>query len=257
MSLIRMHFFSEKLNLFTSVNVILPLPRDSRSSLRPLPTLLLLHGMGDDFSAWTRQTAIERYALRAGLAVVMPDGGLSCYENMAHGGRYRDYIATELMQVMAQTFPLSARREENFIAGCSMGGFGALKMGLSLPEHWSAVGCFSAAHMEYRPDAPRNRAMLARSYGDAIDARDAQVDADLVRVNANGPGLRIWHGCGDRDALRENALKTRARIEGLPKGQLDYHFEQLPGRHDWALWDEMVARFLPWLGLAEPEVRHF
>lgn len=255
MSLIRMDFFSEALNMFTPVNVILPLPRSSRTEIRPLPTLLLFHGMGDDFSAWARQTAIERYALRAGLAVVMPDGGLSCYENMAHGGRYRDFIALELPRVMAGTFPLSQRREENFIAGCSMGGFGALKLGLSLPERWSAVGCFSAAHMEYRPDAPRNRAMLDRVYGGEIDACDARVEADLLRANADGPDLRLWHGCGEDDALRDNALKTRARIEALPAGRLNYHFELLPGRHDWALWDAMAARFIPWLGLPEPEVR--
>ena len=255
MSLIRMDFFSEALNMFTSVNVILPLPRDSRSELRPLPTLLLLHGMGDDQSAWLRKTNVERYALEAGLHVVMPDGGLSCYENMAHGGRYRDYIALELPRVMAETFPLSARREETFIAGCSMGGFGALKLGLSLPEKWSAIGCFSAAHMEYRPDAPRNCAMLERVYGGEIDACDARVDADLLRVNGAGPALRVWHGCGDGDALRENALKTRARIESLPAGRLEYRFEELPGRHDWALWDAMAARFIPWLGLDEPEVR--
>ena len=255
MSLIRMDFFSEKLNMFTPVNVILPLPRDARTELRPLPTLLLLHGMGDDFSAWTRQTAIERYALRAGLAVVMPDGGLSCYENMAHGGRYRDYIALELPRVMAETFPLSKRREDNFIAGCSMGGCGALKLALSLPDKWSAAGCFSAAHTEYNPDAPRNRAMLERVYAGELDAFNARADEDLLRVNAEGPALRIWHGWGDGDALRENALKMRARVEALPAGQLDYHSEELPGRHDWALWDAMAARFIPWLGLSIPEVR--
>ena len=92
MSLIEMHVFSEALNKSTCVNVILPMPR--RSALPPegLRVLTLLHGMGDDYSAWLRKTNVERYALERGVAVVMPDGGLSCYHNMARGGRYRDYI---------------------------------------------------------------------------------------------------------------------------------------------------------------------
>ena len=255
MSLIQMSFFSEALNMFTPVNIALPLPRDAAAEARDLPALILLHGMGDDSSAWLRKTAIERYALEVGLAVVMPDGELSCYENMAHGGCYRDYVSQELPRVMRETFPLSADREKNFIAGCSMGGFGALKLGLACPEQWSAIGCFSAAHMEYRPDSPRVRATLERVYGGAIDACDARIEDDIQAVNASGPEVRVWHACGDADALRENALLTRARFEALPSGSIRYHFEMLPGRHDWALWDAMAARFLPWLGLPKPEAR--
>lgn len=255
MSLIRMNFFSEALNMFMPVNIVLPLPRSAAAEARGLPALILLHGMGDDYSAWLRKTAIERYALDAGLVVVMPDGELSCYENMAHGGRYRDYISLELPRVMRETFPLSADREKNFIAGCSMGGFGALKLGLSCPEQWSAIGCFSAAHMEYIPDSPRVRATLARVYGGAIDACDARIERDIRAVNASGPDVRIWHACGDADALRENALKTRAHFEALPPGSIHYRFEMLSGRHDWALWDAMAARFLPWLELPKPEAR--
>ena len=127
MSLIQMRFFSEKLNRFTGVNVILALDRRIEAPAGR-PTLYLLHGMGDDQSAWLRKTNVERYALEAGLHVVMPDGGLSCYENMIHGERYRDYLLLELPHVMRSCFPMSPRREENFIAGCSMGGCGALKL---------------------------------------------------------------------------------------------------------------------------------
>lgn len=255
MSLIQMEFFSEALNMFTPVNVVLPLPRGAAASVKPLPTLILLHGMGDNHTSWMRKTSVERYALEAGLAVVMPDGGLSCYENMAHGERYRDFVALELPRVMRETFPLSARREENFIAGCSMGGFGALKLGLSCPDKWSAIGCFSAAHTEFQPDLPRSRAMLERVYAGRIDACNAKIEADLRAVNAGELPLRLWHACGDQDALMETALASRVRFEALPKGALEYCFEMLPGRHDWTLWDVMGARFIRWLNLPEPEVR--
>lgn len=251
MSLIEMHVFSEALNKSTCVNVILPLPR--RAELPPdgLPVLTLLHGMGDDYTMWLRRTNVERYALERGVAVVMPDGGLSCYHNMLHGGRYRDYILDELPGLLRGMLPLSARREDNRIAGCSMGGFGALKLGLSRPEQYAAIGCFSAAHMEYRPDHPRNRAMLARVYGDTIDAWDAQIEADILAVNAGSMGMRVWHACGDQDVLQTNALKSRAFFEALPEGAIDYSFMTLPGKHDWALWDRMLMEFMQTLPAAE------
>ncbi len=253
MSLIRMNFFSEALNMYAPVNVILPLPRDAQDEVRDLPTLYLLHGMGDDHTSWLRKTAVERYALEAGLAVVMPDGALSCYENMAHGPRYRDYVADELPRVMRETFPLSGDREKNFIAGCSMGGFGALKLGFAEPEKWSAIGVFSAAHMEYRPDSLRVQAALRRVYGEDIDGCDARIVRDVERDNAAGPALRVWHAWGDEDRLRENARKSRAFFESLPDGNIRYFCEELPGRHDWALWDAMAKRFMDWLDLPKPE----
>ena len=117
MSVIEMRFFSECLNMFTNANIILPLPRDAKAKIDALPVLYLLHGMGDDATAWLRKTSVERYALSRGTAVIMPDGALSCYENMAHGARYRDYICRELPKLMQENFPLSTQREKNYIAG--------------------------------------------------------------------------------------------------------------------------------------------
>ena len=257
MSLIQLRFFSEELNMFTPVNVILPLPRDSRAQAPALPALYLLHGMGDDYSAWLRKTAVERYALEHGAAVIMPDGVLSCWEDMVHGAKYRSYVTRELPQFIRSNFPISPRREETFIAGCSMGGFGALKLALSNPEQYSAVGCFSAAHFEYRPDSIRHQLMIQRVYGEDVDAFDARIAEDIQKVNSGSLPLRIWHSCGDQDALKTNALKTRALMEGLPEGRIDYCFEMLPGRHDWALWDASVQRFLAALNLPKGEAQLF
>ena len=257
MPVIQMRWLSEKLGMYTPVTIILPMPRDAKKPVSPLPVLYLLHGMGDNHSAWLRKTAVERYAQEKGLAIVMPDGELSCYEDMVHGRAYRTYIASELPGFIRKNFPVSTKREENFIAGCSMGGFGALKLALSDPEKWGAVGCFSAAHFEYRPDAPRNHAMLNMVYGDRIDQYDTQIAADIIRVNKGGLPMRIWHSCGDADRLKENALKSRAFFEALDSGSIDYSFQMLPGRHDWALWDESLRLFMDALNLPEPEVRLF
>lgn len=257
MSVIRMHFFSETLGMCASANVILPLPRDTAMPAQDLPVLYLLHGMGDDYTSWLRKTAVERYALEHGIAIVMPDGALSCWEDMIHGRRYRSYITRELPKIIRSSFPVSRDREKTFIAGCSMGGFGALKLALSNPDQYSLAGCFSAAHFENRHDTPRHNAMLARVYGDRLDVYDARIAQDALEGNRGDLPLHIWHSCGDQDALKENALISRAFFERMESGSIGYTFEMLPGRHDWALWDASLARFLQTLKLNKGEVQLF
>lgn len=243
-------FYSEALGKYTSAHIILPLPRHIVSSLEPLPTLTLLHGLGDDESAWLRKTGVERYALELGLAVVMPEGGQSCYENMAHGASYRDFIADELPRVTRACFPLSAERERNFIAGCSMGGCGALKLAFAEPEKWSAAGSFSGAHLEYRRVSPRVAKILENIYDGRLNERDAQIESDALRIRE--PRLRVWQGCGEQDSLKAAVLASKEFLEGVPG--IDYHFELLPGAHDWTLWDELLRRFLQTLPLRRSEV---
>ena len=251
MSLIRMNFFSETLNMATSANVILPVGREGE--LKDVPVLYLLHGMGDDCSAWMRKTAVERYALERGVAVIMPDGALSTYHNMAHGEKYNDYIALELPQIMAAYFPISTDREKNFIAGCSMGGFGALKIGLAYPDKFSAIGCLSAANFEYRPDAAFVQRILHRAYDDELDFWDIMMAANARATAAGRDAVKLWHGWGDEDRLRENAEKSRTFFESIQSPMLSYHWEMFRGRHDWALWDEMIEKFIRWLDLPEPK----
>ena len=250
MAVNQLHFYSDALGKYTRANIILPLPKRAETSFEPLPTLVLLHGMGHDADCWLLRSNVERYACEAGIAIILPEGELSCYENMAHGPNYRDYIIQELPGRMRSIFPLSHDRSKNFIAGCSMGGCGALKLGLAAPESFSAIGCFSAGHKEYQPDSPRNRQMLALAYGDRLPEIEAQTERNAL--NPDRPHLSVWHGCGEEDILRENALLTRSFLENAPA--MDYHFEMLPGKHDWALWDEMIRRFIQSLRLETPEV---
>lgn len=257
MSVIRMHFFSETLGMCASANVILPLPRDIAAPVQDLPVLYLLHGMGDDYTSWLRKTAAERYALEHGIAIVTPDGALSCWEDMVHGRRYRSFITEELPKIIRSSFPVSRDREKIFIAGCSMGGFGALKLALANPDQYSRAGCFSAAHFENRHDTPRHNAMLQRVYGDRLDAFDAQIVQDAMNVNRGDLPLHIWHSWGDQDALQKNACITRNFFEGMEPGSIDYAWEMLPGRHDWALWDASLARFLETLPLNRGEAQLF
>ena len=153
---IQVDYYSFSLNMNTHATVILPQTGKDflsggvrRNKDGKIPVLWLLHGFGDDSTSWERYTHVERYALARGIAVVMPGVLSQCfYSNMVKGLPYFDHIANEVPALFREMFPqLSDAPEDNFIAGLSMGGYGALKIGLTYPERYAAIGCFSAGNL--------------------------------------------------------------------------------------------------------------
>ncbi len=151
MALIQCDFFSSVLGMNCSMDVILPqttqgqIGMTGKASQSAHPTLWLLHGLSDDHTTWVRRTSIERYVAPLGLAVVMPNAGRSFYADMHVGPRYWTFLSEELPTIARSLFPLSDRREDNFVAGLSMGGYGAFKWALNQPEKFAAAASLSGA----------------------------------------------------------------------------------------------------------------
>ena len=224
MVLIHAGYFSHELGMCMQSDVLLP------QSEGPHRVLWLLHGASDDETAWQRRTSIERYVEGTGLAVVMPCGHLSSYVNMAHGGKYFSYIADELPAIMRGFFSLSDKREDNFIAGLSMGGAGALRIGIARPENYCAIGCFSASVDNRRRDMPGR---TSRRYG--LTYGDAPIEG--TEKDTRGNALR----------LLENARETKAFFESLEGNPFDYQYEEMPGAHTWDFWDARIQDFLRYI----------
>ena len=148
MILNEIYFFSDTLGFHTSMYVLMPKRTLSEMKSKRAPkyrTLYLLHGHSDDHTAWQRWTSIERYAEGLNLAVVMPAVHLSFYNDMAHGGKYWQFISEEVPAVVRDLFPLSSARKDNFVAGLSMGGYGAFKLALTHPDRYAAAASLSGA----------------------------------------------------------------------------------------------------------------
>jgi putative tributyrin esterase len=139
------NFFSEVLGLNSRMIVMLPQPGAGATGQPRHRVLYLLHGHSDDCTAWQRWTSIERYVEELNLAVIMPDAHLSFYTDMAHGGRYWTFISQELPALAQRIFPLSTDRADTFVAGLSMGGYGAFKLALAYPERFAAAASLSGA----------------------------------------------------------------------------------------------------------------
>ena len=152
MALLHVDFFSDVLGMCAEMDVILPertrgqIGMEGKRGEGKYPVLYLLHGMSDDHTIWQRRTSIERYAADYGIAVVMPSTQLGWYTDMQIGLPWFTYITQELPAICRSFFPnMSEKREDTFVAGLSMGGYGALKCALRAPETYCAAASLSGA----------------------------------------------------------------------------------------------------------------
>ena len=235
---------SQELKKAVEVNVVYPL-----ASGAPGKVLYLLHGLSDDASIWLRRTSIERYAESRGIAVVMPDGGRGFYTDAVAGARYWSYVSEELPELMHTIFKLPKSRKDTFVAGLSMGGYGALKLGLRCPEKFAAVGALSAvADIKHRlraADTEAWRTELRRIFGSgarlAAEGNDLFVLAEKLLSSGKKPP-RIISFCGTEDRLLGDNRKFAAHLRKL--NYPEFHAYERPGSHSWDFWDAHIAEAL-------------
>src|SRR3954462_9658534 len=176
MALVRCDFYSDALGFGTSMTALLPEPATGRPA--EFPTLYLLHGLTDDDTAWTRFTSLERYAAELNLAIVMPQVQRSFYTDETWGHPYWTFVAEELPRKARALFRLTDDPAKTFVAGLSMGGYGAFKLALRHPDRFGAAASLSGVldladrveHLD-RPEDPR---MWQRIFGDppAVEGTD-------------------------------------------------------------------------------------
>ncbi len=254
MPLIHCDFFAESLGLHSSMDVILPqrsLAAIARSPKIKFPVLYLLHGLSDDHTAWQRQTSLERYVEGMNLAVVMPAVHRSFYTDMAHGGRYWTFVSEELPALAGEFFPLSAARGDNFVAGLSMGGYGAFKLALSRPERFAAAASLSGA-LDMRAvmhgDEPGWEEEMRNVFGSSARLAGSGNDLFALAEQAARSRLRpkLYQCCGTEDELIQDNRRFRNHLKKYP---FDLTYVENPGQHDWAYWDAMIQKVLEWLPL--------
>jgi putative tributyrin esterase len=254
MAHLRCDFFSEALSLSTSMTVLLPqrtttqIGMDGHSPAGPPPVLYLLHGLSDDDTTWLRRTSIERYAATLGLAVVMPQVHRSFYTDQVYGGRYWTFLSEELPDLVGSLFRVSDRREDTFVAGLSMGGYGALKWALRQPERFAAAaslsGAVDVAGLRTGRVRPEDRRMFERIFGDG-DPAGTPDDLTWLLGQADVTRLPPVHlSCGTEDVLIEANIAFR---DALSSAGACVTADFGPGQHDWAYWDERIQEVLAWL----------
>ncbi len=245
---LRCDFFAESLSLATSMTVLLPQQTSRQVGLGGVrhdgapPVLYLLHGMSDDDTSWLRRTSIERYVSPLGWAVVMPQVHRSYYTDEIYGQHFWRFISEELPALVAASFAVSTRREDTFVAGLSMGGYGAMKLAFRQRERFAAAASLSGAvDIRIRADPAHPRGddpMLAtRVFGPDHHVEDADdVFWHLEQAQVEGlPDLFV--ACGTEDVLlgENRRFVKECRSANVP---VTSKFDR--GRHEWAYWDAKI-----------------
>lgn len=252
MAFITCNFFSESLAIHTAINVLLPQPSASLAPRERYPVLWLLHGLSDDQTIWARRTAVERYAEGLPLAVVMPAVNRSFYADMAHGAAYWSYVSEELPSLCRHWFPLSDRREENFVAGLSMGGYGALRLALSHPDRYAAVASLSGAvnfarTAGYSPEHMRDFRLIL---GEPLQKLGSDLDIFALAERAqasSAPQPQTLLCCGTADFLHDDNVALHSHLDSIG---WDHNWLEAEGvDHTWDYWDRMIEEVIGWLPL--------
>lgn len=263
MAFLQVQFMSQTLGQGCSMNVILPeahhrAPGSSECFKSPYPVVYLLHGASDDHSAWQRYTSIERYASELGVAVVMPAVQYSFYSNMKAGFDYFTFISEELPRMVQSFFPVSARREDTFAIGLSMGGYGAFKLGITCPDKYAAVASLSGSldqRWRLSEDEPFFNPMIRRmakltfgSYEEYMAGDDNLIRLLEQRIASGVQLPKFYHACGTADFNYELGREFKDAFEE----RVDLTYEEEPGAdHVWSFWDKYVQRALAWLPLRQ------
>ncbi len=246
MAFLQINLFSNALGMAASLDAIVP-----QSQKGPLKVLWLLHGLSDDHTIWQRRTSIERYVEGHDIAVFMPNGARSFYCDIPGGLRYATHIADELPEIVHSMFHLSDRREDNFIAGLSMGGYGAFKLALRHPDRYAAAASFSGVLDVGAFFKMMEKDMAVDVLGDFGGKNPEGGPEDpralLSKLVADGTSIpRLYQACGTEDFLYENNVSFRDFARSLG---VDLTYEEGPGSHSWLFWDTYIQRALAWMGV--------
>lgn len=271
MAFLHMNYYSHELKYQTDLNIILPTPdgdHDVEDTAMPpyfpkgkkYQVLYLLHGTCGDCYDWIVRANTERLAKKYHVAVVMPSCQNSFFFNMASGPAYLDFLTKELPALVTGMLPISEKREDTFIAGLSMGGYGAWKAALEAPERYGAAASLSGVL-----DFPRGKLMEPfvcamsdriwpfhaifgeQSLEELEKDPDVSLIAKLEQMAAEKQQLpALFLSVGTEDHTYSSNQVLRAQLERLG---ISYGYTEGSGSHDWDYWNEHLMDVLEWLPL--------
>jgi len=234
---------SELLGKQTTAEVLLP-----DVGRGPFPVFYLLHGLSDDATMWLRRSRLEVYLSGLPLIVVMPDGYRGFYTDNEDGPPFARHIGEELPGVIERFFPAKPERGARAIGGLSMGGYGALRVGLdysdrfcSLNSHSGAFGWAGQSGVDAYREVARQRGWsdafvdeMKRIFGP--DPRGSKHDVVTLAIEAKRLGWlpRLRLDCGTDDFLLPDNRRLHAE---LVAAGIDHQYEEFSGAHTWDYWD--------------------
>jgi len=266
MALMEVHYSSFAMGGNVTLNVFVPTPGSSEAITemnhnpkydyeKGLPVLYLLHGAYGDAFSWIRYSNIDRYAQERGIVVVMASAENSFYQDLKYGRKYYTFFTEELPTFIRSVFPVSKERSKTYVAGFSMGGYGAWYLGLSRPDLFSKAASMSGAIDIATLGANRGQDQTFSWENSFADVLQADGSLELAgskydpfalydKAVANGVVPKLYMACGTEDFLYRSNLHVKQVMEAK---QADLKYVEDEGGHDWNFWDKYIQDILDWL----------
>lgn len=258
------HYFSKVLMHNTEINVVIPTPEGNEQITEAgptqrydyengLPVVYLLHGAYGDNSSWVRFSNIERYAQAHNIVAVMASVENSLYQDMVHGNKYLTFISEELPSFITTLFPVSKKREDTYICGFSMGGYGAWFIGLSCPEKYGKIAGMSAAMdvAGLSDEVQKGNIEAPFPFHDIFEdpAHLAGSDKDIFelyrRDAEKGCVPELYQACGTKDFLYQMNEDANRRLTEMG-AKITYSVTP-DAMHNWDYWDSELPKILDWM----------
>ncbi|AXN36641.1 acetyl esterase [Latilactobacillus curvatus] len=203
----------------------------------PLQSLYVLHGLGDDGSCWQRKTRLEALVADYQVAVIMPSLPRSWYINQPDGQAIFSFLTQNLPEYLNQLLPLSTLKQDRFVMGNSMGGFGTLKWLNTNPSFFAAAIVFSpVVDLQVVPSL-------------MPDYRHVFLDEPLANYQLTRPlqidQTPIYWTIGTEDFLYDQNQAFLQTAPLNPDSQIVFQ----PGKHDWLFWNQALDQGIAWLPL--------
>ncbi len=251
MAIIQMNFYAS--SLMSQVNVVVATPRDfNKKPTNGYKTLYLLHGITGGETDWLYRANIIDIAEENNLFIIMPNGDNGCYiNNEALNKNYKDYIGHELLNYTREMFPISCKKEDTFICGLSMGGYGAMNNGLIFNDKFSKIGALSMAvipEMIKNSEASfRSNEFFMATFGadkDTIRTTDKDIRFNVENNLDQIPD--IYMACGKQDFVFETFNDFHIFLKDK---NINHTCVIEDGVHDWKFWNKHIIEFIKFLNL--------
>lgn len=262
MSLMKIRYRSKFMCRHVHFNVFLPddtpewFLNNNPNYDRPTKTLFLLHGYDGDQDTWIVESDVLNYAYQQNLAVVFPAAENSFYvDSPATGKQYCSFIGKELVEYVRKNFNLAQKREDTLIVGFSMGGFGAMHIGLSHPDTFIGCAGLSSANIirgiaQLKPgenNGVANYEYFSGIFGDLSKVVESSYNLEvlydnLVKENKSIP--KIFMACGTEDFLLE---PNRQLAKYFSDKKADCTYLEGPGNHNMQFWFEYLPKAVDFL----------
>ena len=221
------------------------LPTTYAKSRQRYPVLYLLHGGGQDHTAFAVRSWYRAQASRE-MIVVTPNVGESWYVNSVADpkAKYEDFVVKDLIAYVDSRYRTVASRDGRAVAGVSMGAWGAMLLGLKHAEMFGAIGAFSAPFGISRQDPNMDMTSRTQQRFGAPDTPERR-ERDPVTVAATVPLESVpmlYLACGNQDLF---VADNRAFVQRLTARKIPYEYRELsPFGHSWDLWDGQIVSFI-------------